>query len=426
MNKIFINISLALTLLLLITSCEKEKNEPDVLPTQDSIYWFVDGLMDYWYYWNNELPDLDYLSYDAPQDLMSDLMVEQDRWSFVDKAQVVDAYFNAGEEFGYGFYLGWDRQYNLRVFLAYKNSTAYTEGVRRGWIVNKINGTQVKEVESFDSFFDMEPGSMEFEFIDADMISHNITLTKELFILNATFNEQIISIDDKKTGYFAYQSFLKYSLEDLLIALNYFKSQSIEELIVDLRYNGGGYIDISKIFTEAIIPAGNEDKVFYTAHHNSARSSENDFSEYIASSELNLGLVRVFFIVNEYSASASELLINSLEPYMDVVTIGNTTAGKPYSMYGFEFQDWLAYPVTAKSVNADGYGDYDNGIIPDQVQEDNHYYDWGDLNDPSVAHAIHYIRYGNFDPVAITFKGTNTPSIIQKGNSFKRNLMIAN
>lgn len=418
------NILITLALITIFSACEKEKSDENILKSEDSVYLFVNEVMKYWYYWNNELIDVDYLSYDTPQELLSDLMVEQDRWSFIDKTAVVEQVFQAGEEFGFGFYLGVDNLYNLRVMLAYENSEAYKNGVRRGWILEEIDNVNVRDMESFDDFFSADPGTMKFKFIDESSTYHTMTLDKELFNLNAVFNTTVYDIDGKTTGYFAFQSFLGYAEQELIIALNNMKEWSVDELIIDLRFNSGGYISLAQTLADILVPTGKTSEIFYEVKHNSSRSEDEDLAVHFGSNSLNLGLEKIYFITNEYSASASELIINGLEPHMDVYTIGQTTAGKPYAMYGFQFQDWLAYPVCAKSVNADGFGDYEDGIVPDILVEDYHTYNWGDVYDPAISQAVNHIKYGSFGAVAIDFKGTSTAGIVQVGNSFKNHLLI--
>ena len=430
---IFKNLILSLFVIIFIASCEKDNSpkpvdEPETMSEEDSVYWFVHGLMHYWYFWNDELEVLEeseYLAYDEPMDLMEDMKVDQDNWSFVDKTQTVQQHFEAGVDFGYGFYLGWDNFQQLRVFMAYENTTAYGQGVRRGWILEKIDDVAVQDITNFDDFFSMDPGTMKFTFADDQNKQKVLTLNKEQFNLDAVFNPTIFDLDGKLTGYLAYQSFLGYSEDELMNALTYFEGNDIDELILDLRYNGGGYVSIAEDLANILAPVSSIGDVFYSVRHNDNVKNEQDTTVYFQTPEIQLDLNRLFVITNEYSASASELVQNGLAPHMDVIQIGQPTAGKPYAMYGFIFQDWLAYPVTAKSVNADGFGDYESGLVPDKFVTDYNSYDWGDENDPAVKQAINYILYGSFGNIALDYKSTSSaPALLNVGNSFKHNLLI--
>lgn len=411
-------------LLPMLLSCEKEETKP-AIPESDSIYWFVNELMHTWYYWYDQVPVIDYSQYNSPEQLMNELKVDQDKWSFIGEYEEVMSYFDEGEDFGYGFYLAWDSYYNLRVIMAYENTTAYTQGIRRGYIVEEINDEHVQDISSFDAFFSIEPGSMKFKFIKPDGQVQTLTLEKEVYLLDAVFNPQVYVLDNKKIGYLAYQSFLGYSVVEFDDVFAFLKAEGINELIVDLRYNGGGYISLAQEMAEIIVPANSTGQEFISIKHNNLIRAYEDTTLFLRNHSMNLDLDRVFFITNRYSASASELVINGLEPHMEVIQIGDTTTGKPYAMYGFLFHDWLAYPVTAKSVNALGYGDYENGILPDLNLTDNHAYDWGDINDPAVVQALNYIQYGSFGNIYALKQGTGKSDILGTGKSLGQHWLIA-
>jgi len=423
MKNIFWQFLVVLTISLY--SCEKHETDPiDNTTNKDSVNRFVNELMHYWYFWNESVPNVKYLTYSEPQELMNDLMYSKDHWSFIEKTEVIEATFGAGEEFGYGFYLGWDSQYNLRVIISYKDSEAYKLGIRRGWIIDEIDDTPVKNIQDFDNFFNSEPGSMKFDFITSNNEIKTITLSKETFYQNAVHNIKTFDVNGKKTGYLAFQSFLDYSKDEFVNAFTTLKSEEIDELIIDLRFNGGGSVSIAEDMANILVPPGNEGKTFFSVKHNNIVKAYQDTSIAFESNNLNLNLSRVFFITNEYSASASELIINGLKPYMYVYQIGDLTHGKPFVMYGFPFQDWLAYPVTAQSVNADGFGDYIDGLVPDKYVIDNNNYDWGNEQDPAINQALNYIKYGNFDVVALATKGAYKPKVLKGAKSLERTLAI--
>lgn len=424
--KIFLILSLFLGL---FTSCEKDDKGPSVLATEDSIYYFIDGLMDYWYLWNDSIPEVDYLNYSTPQELMNDLIVSIDHWSFVDKEATVNSLFTEGEDFGFGFFLGWDNEPSysttqLRVLFVYNNTDAYNAGIRRGCIIEEIDDVPVKEITSFDPFFSSDEGTMKFDYIDNFGNQQTTTLTKKKYNMNAVLFSDTYEVSGKTTGYMVFQSFLGYSKDELEETIDFFKGAGITELIVDLRYNGGGYVSISEELANMIIPSSVVGETFYSNKHNSDRSDEYDTSVTFKADARNLNLQRVFFITNQYSASASELVINGLNPHLDVIQIGNTTYGKPVTMYGFLFQDWLAYPVTAKSVNSVNFGGYFNGLSPDKQVTDQHKYNWGDETEPALSQAFYYITYGSFDEQASALKTTVKAEVVSDKVFRNRNMLL--
>jgi carboxyl-terminal processing protease len=110
----------------------------------------------------------------------------------------------------------------------------------------------------------------------------------------------------------------------------------------------------------------------------------------------NLNLSRVFVIVTGGSASASELLINNLKPYMDVKLVGDTTYGKPVGFFPIPIYDYAIYPISFKTVNSVGTADYYTGFVPDKLTPDGVDKDWGDVLEPSLASALKYITTGSF------------------------------
>jgi len=427
-----------LGVIIFFNSCNKEedlitgqKTEfVDTTIIDDSIYYFIDGLMREWYLWNELLPDeIDVLSYAYPQDLLDALKVSIDKWSFVDKQQSVSDFFDEGKDFGFGFFLGWDgnpalSSTNLRVIFCYNNTSAYQTGIRRGNIISEINDISVKNIASFDPFFSSDAGSMKFKFIDNDSINQSVTLTKESYSMNAVLFSDTYKIDNKIIGYIVLQSFLRFSEEEIDTVFSSLASDGVTELIVDLRFNGGGYVDIAENLAGKIISKSKVGNVFFKYNHNKLRQAEFDTTVYFKESKDNLNLSRVFFITNSSSASASELVINGLSPHMGVHVIGDSTSGKPVSMYGFTFQDWVVYPVVAKSTNANGYGDYFDGLPPDKKAPDFFKYDWGDDDDPALEQAFYYIQNGTYDETITTVKAANMPSVISKGAPFKYNFLI--
>jgi carboxyl-terminal processing protease len=391
---------IVLFVILLLPGC-KDKNSDQVISSEDSIYVYIDRVMNSWYYWYDEVPQVDIFHFDTPADLLDTLIYKPlDRWSFIDNAESIGSLFEEGKTFGFGFLIRFDPENNLRVIYVYENSDAYEQGIRKANIIEKINGLDVQTLDTkyFDPFFDDSPASWDFDIIDNDSIERNITITKASLVQNAVFMKKVFeNVGGKNVGYLAYEDFLGYGKPELEEAFDYFKSNSIDELIVDLRYNLGGYVSLAKEMSEIIAPASTENEIFTTYSHNDLISSYEDTTMLFAHQELNLNLKEIFFITTRFSASASELVMNSLAPYMKVFLIGSPTHGKPVGMYGFQFQDWLLYPISFKLLNADGYGDYFNGLPVDAAEGEGLDKDWGDITDPNIAQALYYIENGAFN-----------------------------
>lgn len=406
----------------ILSSCLK-REDYGIIEGEDDVYVFVNKLMKEWYLWNDKVPNIDIQQFNTPSELLDELMyTPPDYWSFIAKAEVVESMFEEGEYFGFGFMLKFDLNGNLRIPLVYNNSEAYDLGIRRGNHIVSINGISPELFDDYDSFFDNNPATFSFEIYDNNDQINTISLDKSNIEKNGVLFSNIYNVSEHQTGYIVYDSFLGYTQTDLEDVLLNFKANNISELIVDLRYNGGGYISLAQELCEIIMPAETAGKNFLSAVHNASKAEVNDNAMIFSESDLNLDLDRVFFITTDQSASASELVINALEPYMDVLIIGSATYGKPVGMYGFEFEDWVMYPVTAQILNADGFGDYFDGLIPDAMTEDGLSYDWGDETEPCLSQAFHYISFGNWDNTLAIKSGIEVSVPIQYWS--KKNILI--
>ena len=120
------------------------------------------------------------------------------------------------------------------------------------------------------------------------------------------------------------------------------------------------------------------------------------FTHYFDHTVTSTGLRRVIFITTEMSASASESLINSLRPFIEVIIIGQATHGKYVGMSGFSYNDYVFYPIMFKGYNAEGYGDFVDGLPADCIVEDNLDFQLGDVNEPCLKEALYYIENNRF------------------------------
>ncbi len=382
-----------LVIALLYVGCEPEESQEDYYKVNS----FIDDAMHEIYLWYDKVPNIEPSSRIIPSDYLNQLKYKKlDEWSFIDLESNVTALFSEGKNYSYGFYIGYDTYGDLRVLLVYNASGAYASGIRRGNKLISIDGVPVEKYTGFDDFFSPDPGSMTFEIEDNQLNVITIDLTKEEVVQNGVIHEEIFNTKDAKVGYIVYDSFLDYSEDELKSAIKNFKENEISELIVDLRYNGGGSVSLAVDFASMLVSDGNVGEVFYKQQHN-VKYQMHDTLLLFEESNINLGLDRVFFITTEMSASASEMLINGLEPYMDVQVIGSPSHGKPVGMYGFPYEEWMLLPISFIGVNADGYGDYYDGLPVDKQSPDGRDKAWGDVTEPCLNQALHYISHGTYD-----------------------------
>jgi carboxyl-terminal processing protease len=424
-------------------SCKK-KNDSDNTPApgagsataeellMDSVYLYSKEV----YFWNDLIPAYSQFNprqYKGANELSSAQNVmgairnlqPKDRYSFVTTIEESDG-IQTGEDKDYGFFVKAasidvaapvDSVYWF-VNYVYDQSTAGTAGVKRGWIVNKIGGTQLGYDQSsaniLNNTFFGTATSAGFEFIKPDKSTATVSLNKSSFTANSVLYKGVINSGSKKVGYLVFNQFFgQPSRIELADAFTLFQSQGINELVVDLRYNPGGSTETQDTLANLIAPLAANNQKMYTYQFNQQLQQGNfpllkkkpGFQNVSFAENINLvnyekagtlNLSRVFIIVSGSSASASELLINNLKPYMDVKLIGDTTYGKPVGFFPIEISKYAIYPVSFRTINSAGNADYYSGFAPDKLVSDGVNKNWGDITEPSLASALNYISTGAF------------------------------
>ncbi|MGH8320808.1 MAG: S41 family peptidase, partial [Gammaproteobacteria bacterium] len=196
-----------------------------------------------------------------------------------------------------------------------------------------------------------------------------------------------------------FQNFITPSTDELQQAFAQLQSAGANELVIDERYNGGGLLSVAQFLGSLIVGNGDTGQTFATLNFNSQHTDQDQTLAFQnVSNALNLN--RVVIITTDATASASELLINALKPYIDVVTVGSTTFGKPVGENGFNFCSNVLYPMTFKMTNAAGYGDYFSGFAPTCPAMDDLNQPLGSSSEASLSTALYYIANGTCGPNA--------------------------
>lgn len=373
-------------------------------------------IMQQWYLWNDEAEQaakysgIDINNYGSADELLNFLRyrpTEFDRgFSFITTPQA-DAAFAAGQFIGFGFSLvvPSSAPNTIIVSQVYAGGPAASAGIERGYTILSINGRSTASIinnEGINTALGPAIEGLTVGFTFADRSSTTlppVSLSKAVVDIDPVPVASIIrdSFSNPIAGYIVLRSFVIPAEQQLRDAFALFTTEGVSEIIVDLRYNGGGLISTAGVFGSLLAGPGNAGNVFTEFNFNSARADAN--SQFNFTAEPNaITLNRIVFITTGNSASASELLINSLEPYFttpnEVVVIGQNTFGKPVGQSGFSFcaGERLLRPITFSTRNVLGQGDYFNGLPVDCSASDDLTELLGDSNEAMLANAISYIE----------------------------------
>lgn len=392
------------------TSCKKNTDEVNQIMSsatpdlRDSVYAYSQDI----YLWSDNLPSAAVfkpLSYPSADSVMKKVRTYspfvngkyQDRWSFVIDKKTWDNVVS-GNSSNTGAEYGFVADADLRVKLVYSQSSAGTQGIKRGWKVLKFNGVDATYANINQLNTELNKASQSVLFQKPDGSQQTINLTSAAYKSDYVMNAKVMTVNGNNVGYFVFDSFLgsnngQDTKNELDKVFADFKSKNVTELVLDLRYNGGGYGTVSSYLGSLIAPSSAVGKVFVSAVHNKKYSKYNSTDNFKNLAN-GLKLNRVSIIVNKGTASASEELINGLKPVMTVKLIGNTTHGKPVGYYALPTMNSYVFPVAVKNVNSVGFNDFFQGFTVDKVQSDDITRDLGDPEEACLKSALDYIKTG--------------------------------
>jgi len=353
------------------------------------------------YYWYKEVPtEVDLSKYKTPEEVLENLKYQTlDRWSYITDKTTYDSYFEEGSYIGLGLKLKYDPVGNVRISFVYPNSPADRAGLKRGDIVLAINGKTIEEIEKENLWSSIwgenkvgVPVSLKIKKLNTNE-TLSLTLEKDKFIIETVPVIRILDIEGKKVGYLLFLTFIEPAEDRLMEVFQYFKEQGVEELILDLRYNRGGRTYIAKLLA-SLISGLPSNYVYVRYKHNDKYSYANWSSFFLNTHGISLNLNRLIVLTTSSTCSASETVINGLRAYIDVVTIGSNTCGKPTGMYPVNFCDKVLSAINFETVNANGEGGYYGGFKPLCGAIDNLTVELGNPNEDILKEALHYVKTG--------------------------------
>jgi len=360
---------------------------------------FIYKVMTSSYFWHNEVPQIDYRDYSSPEKLLEKMQYKElDRWSYITSKEEHRDYFEEGKYIGLGFGLKYDTTGGCHINFVYKNSPSYVADLMRGDKILKINGKNINEIENnslWDTIFGPDDVGVMVTLVveNSEGVVRELNIEKDWIIINSVLHYDILETNGIKIGYLVLNKFLETSRAELAAVFAHFNSEGIDELILDLRYNEGGRGSIAQYLSGLIAGDNVAGKIFLKYIHNETYTDWNSESNFVKP-ENALSMNKVVIITTGSTCSASELVINSLKPFIDVVLVGDTTCGKPVGMYGYNFGDNHISPIEFKTLNAINEGDYFDGIPPICHSNDDLSKPFGDTQEDSLKEALYYIANG--------------------------------
>jgi carboxyl-terminal processing protease len=350
------------------------------------------------YLWNTSIPSVNYTDYDTPEKFMEALRYKPlDKWSVVLTKTEFNQYFEEGQMIGHGISLSADGSGVIRVIFVYRSAQAFLKGVRRGWIIKRVNGSDATWDNIFTLLGKQETGiKNDIEFLNENNETIAISLIKEEIDLTPVLYRDTVNWGNKTIGYMVFQDFIEAAKVELDETFSFFNTAGIQELIVDLRYNGGGSVEVAEYLAGWLIGKNYSGNSLVKFIHNQ-NNSEYDTTIHIPPNANGLRLDRIFFIGTRETASASELIINGVKPYLKAILGGSYTHGKPVSMYAIPLKnyEYVILPVSFKYTNAADSGDFYNGLPPDFLAPDDITKDFGDPEEDCLESILNYIATGN-------------------------------
>ena len=419
---------------LLLVSCENS-----IAPecSQDSVNRHAYAYLKEWYLWYEHLPAVNPADFESLDKMIAALKYREgdkviDRFSYSVKKEEHDNYY-AGKRYGMGMSMQRDEENAVYISLVYPESPAGVAGLKRGQKLVSMNGVTVEELDENGVYNKEHRGDVGFEektdwnnVYNAENKGEEVqfkvleegeefetTVILDDYIGKSVLASKVLDNDGVKTGYLHFKSFITSSEDELNEVFAGFKNENVTELVLDLRYNGGGLVRIARQLVNLI--AGDKvkgDDIIKLIYNNKHPEQNTSYKGEVLKNSLS-GIKKVAVIVSSGTASASEMVINSLTPYVEVSLIGETTYGKPVGMNSKDICDQTIVPITFKYANSQDYGDFFLGMEADCAADDDFKHDFGDEREEELSVALYRLSNGKC-PSNAAVKSAKTRKTIEE------------
>ena len=420
-----------LCLLGFLTACDEEwikptpKPDPENKVTLKVNEFIYEGLRSE-YLWENTINwnAIDFKKEKDPHAFFKRLIYKDDRWTnLTDNAEAWNQGF-AGISTTYGFdlrfsYIGQTEELVAIVRYVYPGTPADRAGIRRGDLLLKLNGGPIT-VKNYADFYDkptivVNKGILKDKTLTAEPVG--LAMTAVEMYQDPILKDTVINKDGHRVGYLCYSDYTERSTAELIKVFTRFKTAGVTDVVLDLRYNGGGYVSTARALCSILAPEAAMKKkerfLFklwnenYMSYWKSKGRNDELYETFVDTLGINMNLNRLYILTGKGTASASELTLTGLTPYMDVVQIGDTTHGKfcggivlmpkhlwwdRAASYYQEIKNWGMYVMIYKFSNKRN-DEFPRGFAPKYVVKEYllELYPFGDERDPLLGKALELI-----------------------------------
>ncbi len=383
---------------------------------------FVLDAMNDWYLWNDLLPvNVNLDAYSSPEELLDFLTSVQplDNFSFIAIAAEDSAFFGEGQFEGFGFNSRFVNSTELRLSRVFVDSPAYRAGLRRGQEVVTLNGVNVADIPDLGAVFDLT--TVTFGMRETNGTEFTVDITQDIVTIDPVPQYRIIDAGNgRNVAYLELATFISTANDQLDAAFAEFRAANVQELILDLRYNGGGLVSTANQLGDLLGGLNNDGLEFSETLYNEERAPTRNSREFFELRAASMDLQRLVVIASRGTASASELVTNSMDPYVVTGIVGDRTFGKPVGQVGLGFCEKVLRPTSFQTVNAADFGDYFDGLPADCLAADDLDIPVGDDADPRVIAALQYLD-NQTCPVAAGPSGVSKPTPLVEEQRRSRN-----
>jgi C-terminal processing protease CtpA/Prc len=387
----------------------------------------LDALYD-WYLWNDLLPpNININNYASPEELVFQVTTTfgpkdangnpLDRFSSVGSLVADQQFFGEGKYEGFGF--SWREENNeMRISRVFEGSPAGLGLLARGQYIDRLNGrtyVDIRSNEGVGAFFDAND-TVTFSVRQPDTSTFETVITKAIVTIDPVPAARVRIIDMgagvPPVGYFEFRTFISTAEPVFDTVFADFIAAGVRDVVIDMRYNGGGLVRTAELLGDYLGGFANDGLVFSETEFNADRAAANNSSSFFSRLGNSLDIQRFIVVASRSTASASELVINSLAPYADVWVVGDNTFGKPVGQIGIDFcEDRILRPTSFRTKNAAGFSDYFDGLPVDCPAADLLDIPIGADNDPNLVAALSISSTGAC-PVAATPPGAQAAEIV--------------